>query len=145
RRSRERPMPPANTPSTNAPHIAVSPSAASRASVAAIGLTASSSKLDVNASGCSCRPRSRNSRYTGASAGVSRRIVNSDDLEVTLELPIGHAVEPLPPFPFARRGEVIDEFVTEKIARDVRFLEDARGLDQRARRARNVLRALVGP
>ena len=68
----------------------------------------------------------------------------SDDLEVALQFPVGDRVQPLPPFPFARRGEVVDEIVAEPVARDVGLAEDPRRLDQRARRARNVLRALVG-
>ena len=74
----------------------------------------------------------------------ARRQVPSDDLEIALQFPIGHAVQPLPPFPFAGGGEVVDEVVAEPVARDVGSLEDARRLDQRARRARNVLGALVG-
>src|SRR5690348_16910747 len=73
-----------------------------------------------------------------------RTFLCSYDFEVTLQFPIGYTVEPLPPFPFAGGGEVVDEVVTEPIARGLRIFEDARGLDQRARCARNVLRALVG-
>src|SRR5258706_959667 len=71
------------------------------------------------------RPRSR-----------SRR---SNDLEVALQFPVGHGVEPLAPFPLARGGEVLDEVVAEPVARDPRLAEDTRGLDQRAWRARDLL------
>src|SRR5437868_5529570 len=74
----------------------------------------------------------------------SKFMAASDDLEVALQFPIGHAVEPLAPLPFAGRGEVIDEGIAEPVARDRRLLEDSRGLDQRARRARHVFGALVG-
>jgi hypothetical protein len=67
----------------------------------------------------------------------------SDDFKVAFQFPVGDAVQPLPPLPIARRGEVVDEVVAQKIARRVRCLEDARRLDQRARCARNVFRALI--
>ena len=67
-----------------------------------------------------------------------------DDLEVAPQFPVGHRIEPLAPFPFAGGGEVLDEVVAEPVARDLRVAEDARRLDERARRARDVLGALVG-
>ena len=74
----------------------------------------------------------------------SRAMLSSDDLEVALQLPIRHPVEPLPPLPLAGRGEVVDEVVAEPVAGDLRFAERARRLDQRARRAQDVLGAEVG-
>src|SRR6185436_15102441 len=68
----------------------------------------------------------------------------SDDLEVPLQFPIRDGVLPLPVFPFARRGVVVDELVAEPVAREVGALEDARRLRERAGRARDVLAALVG-
>src|SRR5437764_12251451 len=84
-----------------------------------------------------------------ASAGMTsyRRIpvaYCSYDLEVPLQLPIGHSVEPLPPFPVARGREVVDEIVAEPVTGDLRSLEVARGFDQCARCARDVLAADVG-
>src|SRR6185436_13408313 len=71
-------------------------------------------------------------------------ITTSNDLEIALQFPVGHTVEPLPPLPLARRGEVVDEGVAEPIARDRRLPEVAGGLDQGARRTRHVLGPLVG-
>src|SRR5580765_8129815 len=68
----------------------------------------------------------------------------SDDLEVPPQLPIGHRVLPLAPFPLARGGEVVDEVVAEPVARDLGVAEDARRLDERTRSARYVLGADVG-
>ena len=68
----------------------------------------------------------------------------SDDFEVTLPLPVGDAVLPLTPLPLAGGGEVIDEEITEPVARKVRAAEDLGRLPQRARRARDVFSALVG-
>src|SRR6266705_6124548 len=68
----------------------------------------------------------------------------SYDLEVPLQLPVRHPVEPLPPFPFARRGKVVDEIVAEPIARQLGGFEVARRLDQRARGTRHILGADVG-
>src|SRR5260221_4310909 len=68
----------------------------------------------------------------------------SDDLEVPLQFPVGDAVQPLAPFPFAGCGEVVDEVVAEPVARHLRLLEDATGLDKRAWRAPDVLVAMVG-
>src|SRR5882672_229209 len=65
------------------------------------------------------------------------------DFEVALAFPIGDGVEPLTPFPFAGRGEMIDEIVAEPVARAVGLTKDARRLDQRARCAGNVFRADV--
>src|SRR5512132_3438198 len=69
----------------------------------------------------------------------------SYDFEIALAFPVRHRVEPLPPFPLPRRREVVDEIVTEPVARALGLPEDARRLDQRARCARNVLGANVGP
>ena len=66
-------------------------------------------------------------------------LIGSDDFEVPLAFPVGDGIEPLTPFPFARRREVIDEVVAEPVARALRLLKDARGLDQRARRSGNIL------
>src|SRR5262249_34200999 len=118
-------------------------SAARRASVADTGFAASASALDVNASGCSRSPRNRIVRWAEASAGGRRLMSISNDFEIALHLPVGPAVLPLPPFPFARRREVLDEVVAEPVARDLGIAENARGLDQRTWRTCNVLRALV--
>src|SRR5512147_1392549 len=72
------------------------------------------------------------------------RPVASDDLEVALPLPIGDAVLPLSPLPLAGGSKVIDEEITEPVARKVRAAEDLGRLLQRARRACDVFRALVG-
>src|ERR1700680_135538 len=90
--------------------------------------------------------RGRSRRSVTASARSSSLTCSSAsyDLEVALQLPIGDCVEPLPPFPVPGRGEVIDEVVAEPVAGGLRVPENARGLDQGARRARNVFRALVG-
>src|SRR5512134_1768552 len=79
--------------------------------------------------------------------GKEKRVMvmdGSDDLEVALALPVGHRILPLPVLPLARGGEVVDEQVAEPVARQLAGLEDARRLDQRARRARDVLGPLVG-
>src|SRR5262249_7226815 len=68
----------------------------------------------------------------------------SDDLEVALQLPIGHRVLPLAPFPFARGGEMIDEVVAEPVARNFGALEDLGRRRQRTGRASDFLRADVG-
>ena len=65
-------------------------------------------------------------------------MVTSDDFEITLHLPIGDGILPLPPLPFARRGEVVDEIVAEPVACQLRSLEVTCRLDQRARGARHV-------
>src|SRR5262245_56858396 len=115
---------PASSPPTNAPKTTSALSAAIRASVADRGRFASSSALEVNASGCSASPRRRSARYAAASAGARRRITSSpcalgsNDFKVTLHLPVGDGVLPLPPFPFASGGEVIDELVAEPVPRD---------------------------
>src|ERR1700682_4666427 len=70
-------------------------------------------------------------------------VVRLYNFEVTLQFPIGDCIEPLPPFPLAGRGEVIDEVVAEPVAGELRVPENTRSLDQRARRARNILRALI--
>src|SRR5690349_15313827 len=49
------------------------------------------------------RARPATARHVAAAA--------SDDLEVALQFPIGHPVEPLPPLPLARGREVVDELV----------------------------------
>src|SRR6218665_1222784 len=61
---------------------------------------------------------------------VHQLISSSDDLEVTLQFPIGNAVEPLAPFPFARGGKVLDEGVAQPVMRHAGMLQNARGLDQ---------------
>src|SRR6218665_3712745 len=63
---------------------------------------------------------------------VHRWISSSDDLKVTLQSPIGNAVEPLAPFPFARGGKVLDEGVAQPVMRHAGMLQNARGLDQGA-------------
>src|SRR6201997_4763879 len=68
----------------------------------------------------------------------------ADDFEIALQFPVGHAGEPLPPFPLARGGEVIDEIVAEPVAGELRVPEVARGFDQRARGARHILGPDVG-
>src|SRR6478609_230594 len=73
--------------------------------------------------------------------GTARRC--SYDLEIALAFPIGDRIEPLSPFPVTGGGEVVDEIVAEPVAGAVGRTEDARRLDQRARRTRNVLRADV--
>src|ERR1700682_2943451 len=98
-----------------------------------------SSVFCANATGS---PLSRRRRQ---SCGICRPIGQSlYDLEVTLQLPIGDCIKPLPPFPLARRREVIDEVVAEPVAGELRVPENTRGLDQRARRAGDVFRALIG-
>ncbi len=109
-------MAPTRVRPKKAPHIRPSASGASRASVTASGFTASSSWPEVNASGCSCNPRRRSARYVATSPGASRRTAMSDDFKIALHLPVGDRVEPLPPFPLARRRIVIDEIVAEPIA-----------------------------
>src|SRR5690242_10022045 len=68
---------------------------------------------------------------------------SSNDLEIPLELPIGDGVEPLAPLPFAGGGEMLDEVGSEPVARGLRGVEDAGGLDERARRPRHVVGAGV--
>src|SRR5689334_12308206 len=75
---------------------------------------------------------------------LAARRRSSNDLEIPLALPIGDGILPLPPFPFARRREVVDEIVAEPVACALGLAEDARGLDQRARCARNVFGTDVG-
>src|SRR6476646_11305468 len=65
----------------------------------------------------------------------------SDDLEVALELPVRHRVLPLTPLPLAGGGEMVDEVVDEPVPGTPGLAEDARGLDQGARGARDVLGA----
>ena len=48
------------------------------------------------------------------------RVATSDDLEIALQFPVGDGVQPLPPLPLARRGEVVDEIVAEPVARERR-------------------------
>src|SRR5215467_9764956 len=84
------------------------------------------------------RPRAESTRR----AGFVRAF--SDDLEIALQLPIGHAIEPLSPLPFAGRGKMIDEVVAEPVACEPGSLEVARGLDQCARGPRHILPADIG-
>src|SRR5260221_14083707 len=51
----------------------------------------------------------------------------SDDLEVPLQFPVGDAVQPLAPFPFAGCGEVVDEVVAEPVARHLDAFKIRRG------------------
>src|SRR6185312_13566497 len=67
----------------------------------------------------------------------------SHELEVALQFPVGDGVQPAPPFPLARGGEVVDEIGAEPLARELRGVEDARRLDERARRTHHALAALV--
>src|SRR5271154_715623 len=48
------------------------------------------------------------------------RTLASYDLEIALQFPIGHRVEPLPPLPFPRRREVLDEVVAKPVASELR-------------------------
>ena len=43
----------------------------------------------------------------------------SNNLKIPLQLPVRHPIQPLPPFPLARRGEVIDEIIAQPITRDL--------------------------
>ena len=55
---------------------------------------------------------------------MNNRFAASNDLEVPLELPVRHAVQPLPPFPVASRREVVDELVAELQARLARHVPE---------------------
>src|SRR5215813_15002233 len=85
------------------------------------------------------RPRAESPRR----AGFIRAF--SDDLEIALQLPIGHTIEPLSPLPVAGRGKMIDEVVAEPVACEPGSLEVARGLDQRSRRPWHILPTDIGP
>ncbi len=66
------------------------------------------------------RSRSAAARTVGTAIQPSPMRAESDDLEVALQLPVGHRVLPLAPFPLSRRGEVIDEEIAEPVACDGR-------------------------
>src|SRR5215472_8495074 len=68
----------------------------------------------------------------------------SDVLEIALQLPVGHTIEPLSPLPFAGRGKMIDEVVAEPVACEAGSLEVTCRLDQCARCPRHVLPADIG-
>src|SRR5689334_20052652 len=67
-------------------------------------------------------PTPRRLRRQSGAEGVAPK---SDDLEVPLQFPVGHGVLPLAPLPLARGGVVVDELVTEPIARHIGLAEDA--------------------
>ena len=67
-----------------------------------------------------------------------------NDFEIAFELPVGDAIQPLTPFPFAGGGEVVDKGVAQPVTGDGGFTEITCGLYQGTRRARDVIRALVG-
>src|SRR5689334_20890538 len=57
-------------------------------------------------------PRSRTVRLQSTRPSTTVQVpASSDDLEIPLQLPIRHGVEPLAPLPLARRGEMVDEVV----------------------------------
>src|ERR1044072_7161358 len=67
----------------------------------------------------------------------------SDDFEIALQFPVGDAVLPLAPFPFAGRGEVIDEIGGQPVPGDRGIAKDSRGRNQAARGARNFFGAFI--
>src|SRR5258705_11412966 len=80
----------------------------------------------------------------GSNSRLGTALRRSYDLEIALQFPIGHRIEPLPPFPFARGGKVVDEIVAEPVAGEIGLAKCPCRFDQRSRRTGNIFSADVG-